>query len=545
MSFNLWNILLSYDIEIRNFGSKIGLRNDKLFDLINETSLKVQTLYNKATLIDLSYREKLEDELLDICESLATSVVLLYKYEYKKEEYLDWVNEQNINIKEYLLNIYNSVSDDKYDYKHSDLIAKLNSNYINEYGIFEKPVDLKECDEIRNYSENLAAVKLYDKFGYMDKNNMLIIKNRFDKVHDFAGGLAIVGIDGKFGVIDNNGQIKLPIRYKEIDKPSKSIFEIIDNENLKYITDKNFELFYKVLSVNTSENKFLCMLNGEYFVIDREFKIYKTDFDLVGDFVKGIAIAKKNDKFAYINTIGKLLTDFEFDNIEPFKNNLAFVVKGDSEFLINNDFKIQYSLKRTNIKGTVIIVNINSNKTNAYGLVNLKDNTILIKDLDSISDFSNRYAMINKLNELKLVDISGNICYSVKLDMKEYYIVESTKNKLIGVKDKDFSNLIACKYDDIQPFNNGITQVTKGDKKYYINKTDVKLYDKIYECLEGMSIIEKEGKYGFANEYGQVVIEPIYEKVGKFKNGVVKAYKDNVKYKIDKSGKILKVGGFF
>jgi hypothetical protein len=56
------------------------------------------------------------------------------------------------------------------------------------------------------YSEGLAAVKVGDKWGYIDRAGKYIINPQFNGAFPFAGGLAMVVISrGKFAYINRAG----------------------------------------------------------------------------------------------------------------------------------------------------------------------------------------------------------------------------------------------------------------------------------------------------------------------------------------------------
>src|SRR5207249_1477743 len=80
------------------------------------------------------------------------------------------------------------------------------------------------------FHEGLAAVRLGDKWGYIDKQGMLVISPRFDRASMFAEGLAAVEIDrtgdrsavcqtddascvGKWGYIDKRGTLVIAAQF--------------------------------------------------------------------------------------------------------------------------------------------------------------------------------------------------------------------------------------------------------------------------------------------------------------------------------------------
>ena len=73
----------------------------------------------------------------------------------------------------------------------------------------------------------------------------------------------------------------------------------------------------------------------------------------------------------------------------------------------------------------------------------------------------------------------------------------------------------------------GLIEEIRGDRKMYgIDKTGKKLFEAVHDgegfaCIEydGRIIIQKNGKYGFANHKGEIVIEPKYSCAENFREG--------------------------
>ena len=65
---------------------------------------------------------------------------------------------------------------------------------------------------VKEFSEGLAAVRIGDKWGFIDKQGTIVIKNpQFSRAYSFREGLAPVRIGddkaGKWGFIDKQGTI--------------------------------------------------------------------------------------------------------------------------------------------------------------------------------------------------------------------------------------------------------------------------------------------------------------------------------------------------
>lgn len=91
-----------------------------------------------------------------------------------------------------------------------DAIVEIKDNYIKIYNDQDIKYFSKEGKELTNtevYENNvLFAKKENNKWGFVDKNNNIIVNAKYDKVTEFNEyGFAGVQKDGKWGVIDTNG----------------------------------------------------------------------------------------------------------------------------------------------------------------------------------------------------------------------------------------------------------------------------------------------------------------------------------------------------
>jgi len=62
-------------------------------------------------------------------------------------------------------------------------------------------------------SGTLAAVKINDRWGFVDQNGSIIIEPKYDEARSFSYGLAAVKIAGKWGFIDETGEIKINAEF--------------------------------------------------------------------------------------------------------------------------------------------------------------------------------------------------------------------------------------------------------------------------------------------------------------------------------------------
>ena len=68
-------------------------------------------------------------------------------------------------------------------------------------------------DHFNVFSEGLAAVKVKDKYGYIDRNGKFVIKPRFAGARNFSEGLAAVDFGCSYGYINPKGEIIIKPQY--------------------------------------------------------------------------------------------------------------------------------------------------------------------------------------------------------------------------------------------------------------------------------------------------------------------------------------------
>ncbi|HEB90937.1 MAG TPA: WG repeat-containing protein [Deltaproteobacteria bacterium] len=73
-------------------------------------------------------------------------------------------------------------------------------------------VDLRDHPKA-SFHEGLAAVRIGDRWGYVDREGVFVIRPRFQHVMAFSEGLARVKLDDRYGYVDRNGKLVIDYLY--------------------------------------------------------------------------------------------------------------------------------------------------------------------------------------------------------------------------------------------------------------------------------------------------------------------------------------------
>ena len=149
-------------------------------------------------------------------------------------------------------------------------------------------------------------------------------------------------------------------------------------------------------------------------------------------------------------------------------------------------------------------------KTKKFGFINQKGKVIIRFMYDEAYSFGRYKQGKGGFPQLALVNIGNTEEYRFKL---------FTQGKW-GLIDKKGRVVLPIKYGHIFPLKEGMACI----------------FDGIF-AIDKKASVDVQGKYGFINDTGVIMIVPIYDKVDPaFVNGVIKVNKDGEEFKINKKG---------
>lgn len=195
--------------------------------------------------------------------------------------------------------------DEVSDFQEGLAKVKLADNYayINQTGEFVSEM----FPEARHFSEGLAAVKLPhkalglvpwgSKWGYVDISGEVVIASQFDLAGDFTEGLGLVKVGNKYGYIDTTGEIIIAPQF-----------------------DGAKGFFGGLAQVK---------IGRKYSYIDKTGRLVSQMFDGAGDFFQGLAVVKLNNLYGYVDSTGKLVIAPQFADGKDFCEGLAAVKLGN------------------------------------------------------------------------------------------------------------------------------------------------------------------------------------------------------------------------
>jgi len=253
--------------------------------------------------------------------------------------------------------------------------------------------------DMRSYAENLAAIRVGDKYGYVDAKGRMVIEPQFASVGEFSGGLAPVCLNQRWGVIDKKGRYVVIPHYEEIGRYSEGLLPVKDGGSWGFIAppDKmaikpQFEEAHPfsggLAAVRTGAHWGFINKSGRFVVNPR--------FAVVGDFNEGLAPASETglgDSYGFIKTSGKWAVSPTFDAARSFSQGLAPVLDdGQWGYVDTKGHMVinpRYEDAGPFSSGLAAVMN-----KDKWGYIDAKDRTVVSFQFDRAFAFSGPTALV-------------------------------------------------------------------------------------------------------------------------------------------------------
>ena len=355
--------------------------------------------------------------------------------------------------KDIFICMYN-INEETGEYKTKAINSKNEEIYTN----YDQIEVIQNMDQNENlwYEEDVLRVQKDGKYGLIDLNGKEILPCEYEDIKALTGieNSLIIQKDGKVGITNNKGSIIVEPNYKEVKNLGKTY-----KEGYITINDEN-----KYGLVSTTKKQ---LLENKYEEIEQ---IYFEDYYLI----------KEAGKKKLINTSGEVVIADSFDDIVSQTSRGVIYKKGDlyGEMTISKETTIepQYQYLEETLKGIYIA----------------KQN--------------DKYGIISEEKEEKIPFEYASITYNEKANL---FIAEDTEYKA-SIIDTQFNVKISGILSEINQKESYIKMRIDDEYKYYNFKCEEKSSEEIL-TNNTLFLSKKDGKYGYVDEKGNVIVEYIYD----------------------------------
>jgi hypothetical protein len=229
-----------------------------------------------------------------------------------------------------------------YFYEEVTSVKENGKWYIIDTMNNRKPVR-RDIDNLASFQEGLAAVKLRGQsgWGFMDKQEKIVIPPLYESPSSFQNGLADVKRDGKTGFINKKGKVVVPLHYDGYPHFSDGMAAVSLNDKYGFVNTKgtlvipiqysNVYSFYDGMAIIPISGKYGCINKKGETVIPF---IYDEMYSAEGDFA-----VVKDGKGYFIDAKQNVLFPEVYQSVDGFKDGTALVKQNGIWFYIDKKGK--------------------------------------------------------------------------------------------------------------------------------------------------------------------------------------------------------------
>lgn len=389
--------------------------------------------------------------------------------------------------------------------------------------VIDKNKDVFLCtydiDDIQNtYKTKVVNSKNEEIFTEYEKVEAL---ENYDEAQNvwYEENVLKVQKDGKWGLIDLNG--------KEILKPEYNSISTLKGIKNSLIIEKN-GLFGLV------NNKGIKILEPNYMEI----------LNFGDDYKNGYITVSQENKYGLVNISGNKVLENKYEKIENIYSEKYFVIReSGKQKLINKEEKEVLTDgfdEITQIANQGVVFT----KNKKYGLMDFTSNVLIDAEYEKLEEINTDIFAATKDGKVGAIDKDKN-------EKIPFTYVSVTYNKKAGVYIADDSSYISSIIDnnfDVKligilseiNIDNGFLKLKVDDTyKYYNFKFEEKTNQDIL-VTNKLFTSKKDGKYGFVDAKGNVVVDYIYDDAQEAnKYGYAAVKKDGLWGAIDKQGNVV------
>lgn len=380
-------------------------------------------------------------------------------------------------------------------------ICTYDVNYEN--GTYQSKVVNEKNETLYTNYDKIEAISNHD-----ENNNLWYMKNMLK-----------VQKDGKYGLINLEGKELANCQYEKIEP----------------ITGVNSVL------VTTKDGK-----QGLVDAVGKEIiaNTYTSIQSLTKQYENGFIVKNEQGKYGVIGYDKTVALDTKYDAIQPVYGNHMYVVKENGTWKI---IDTQEKVYTQNTFDEVKEITNNSfiiQKAGKYGVIDIQGNQIIPTNYEDIyyafenyyiAKKDNQYGIINASNETKIDFNYQYISYDKDADI----LRADKENAETDLIDRSMQVKVTGVVSQINKDKNFIRIRQKEEYHYYNFKLEEK---KNTELLTGNTLFlsKKDGKYGYVNEKGIVIVNYQYDDATEQnKYGYVAVKKDGKWGALDAKGNTL------
>ena len=265
------------------------------------------------------------------------------------------------------------------------------------------------------------------------------------------------------------------------------------------------------------------------------------------DYKNGYIVVNSEDKYGVIGFDKKVVIEPKYDEIKGVSGEGLYVIKENDKYIVVNKSgekvlnKSYNDIISINKEYIIAVDNGKCGVVDIHGATKIPfnyDNLIYTNGTDYIAKTGDKYGIMSVDGSTKLNSDATSISY---VSSGNFYIADYMENGKVTSKiyDSNYEAKVTGIVSEVNASKGYIRVHTDNDYKYYNFKFEEKSSSQVL-TTNILFLSKKDGKYGFIDKTGKVVIDYIYDDATEQNSsGYAGIKKDGVWGSIDINGKVV------
>lgn len=388
-------------------------------------------------------------------------------------------------------------------------------------------VDDEACGCELVFIDGIQTTTDGERFGFKRADGTVIAPNIYRFVDKFHGDYCKVYMDyGQCGLIDRNGNQILPCIYDELDYPSEGRILVVKEGHFGH-TNMSGDIVVQPQYVQAGT--FHEGLAPVQIVIDTYFtactfidtlgnQILPAVYQTVQPFHEGYAPVMRYQRWGIIDQTGKEVLSIRYEKITTNADGIFFA--GDSAGMALFDYRFKpltpfvYTWTTGLCEGRICVM-----KDGKYGFLDANGKEVIPCIYDEAGMFKHGRTMVAIDHHYGIIDTNGRIILSLEYEDR-------------------------TPHGDKYTYHDGLALVEKEGKLGYVDldgKLVIPMYfEQAFHFTEGLACTRYKGMWGYIDTKGDIFVPHIFDYASPFEWGRAEViYNGNVS-KMDRRGKCVK-----
>ncbi len=442
----------------------------------------------------------------------------------------------------------------------------LNASSETQYTNYEEVAALfmQGKPETITYETNRLVYKQDGKYGLLSIDGDIITKPMYEEIESIGTqeGIFLVKKDGKYGVINGKGTTIVKAKYENIQyddgsKPGYIVSERTEqgyrygylNAKGKKVLDTKYNNLERIMGDQDKKKYyFIAFLDGQAGLLENKKECIPHAYtDITYQEQDQLLIAERNERLGAFDEKGKQIIPAEYDNLYIAGEYINAEVEGRVDIYEKSGKKLEnspYTGKMLTDSEDYIIVIDQEGK---YGVIGKNGSSYIPCSYDYIEYIAKDYFLATRDGKTGVITKENKS--QVELKYSAITKIEGTKLLQATLKTEGSSTTEILDYSmtKVATLENGIVDVKEGyiklysmDNVFYVdNNGKTKAAKEVLGELP-LYASRENGKWGFIDNSGTVVVDYIYDRVTQLNSsGYAGIYLDGKWGVINREGMVI------